>query len=236
MDAARFEQALVAAALRHDAARFAEGKERHLEPFVAPVLTRCACSSLRSARILRTTSCSPRIATSTTRVRPRRRRGASKRPFKESWPVAISRRAAPGSACGATGASRSSPTCVTARGRIPPRARGASWCRVCSLPRTPPDAVAAVAIDGARYNGFNLLTGDATRAWWMSNRSPAAREIADGMHGLSNALLDDPWPKLVRTKERLRRGQGEATPTSRRSSPRSPTASPRPTPGFLRQA
>jgi hypothetical protein len=37
VDAARFEQALVAAALRHDAARFAEGKERHLEPFVAPV-------------------------------------------------------------------------------------------------------------------------------------------------------------------------------------------------------
>jgi uncharacterized protein with NRDE domain len=50
----------------------------------------------------------------------------------------------------------------------------------------------------------------------MSNRSPAAREIADGMHGLSNALLDVPWPKLVRTQERVaawaKRGDSNTVP------------------------
>ncbi|HTP98569.1 MAG TPA: NRDE family protein [Casimicrobiaceae bacterium] len=64
-------------------------------------------------------------------------------------------------------------------------------------------AFAAIATDGARYNGFNLLAGDTSGAAWMSNRSAATRRITGGTHGLSNALLDVPWPKIVRTEARL---------------------------------
>lgn len=68
------------------------------------------------------------------------------------------------------------------------------------------------AIDGKRYNGFNLVAGDARGFSWISNRGGALRHIDRGVHGLSNALLDVPWPKVVRTQERMRdwlRGDGE---------------------------
>jgi uncharacterized protein with NRDE domain len=55
-----------------------------------------------------------------------------------------------------------------------------------------------------RYNGFNLLVGDAEQLVWYSNRGDQdernGRPLAPGLYGLSNALLDVPWPKVVRTK------------------------------------
>ena len=63
------------------------------------------------------------------------------------------------------------------------------------------EAVAALETD--RYNGFNLVVGDASRTLWMSNRGHAPRALARGLHGLSNASLDVPWPKLVRTQRRI---------------------------------
>ena len=52
----------------------------------------------------------------------------------------------------------------------------------------------------ARHNGFNLLAGTPAGAAWTSNRSPDVKSLQRGTFGLSNALLDSPWPKLVRTK------------------------------------
>jgi uncharacterized protein with NRDE domain len=61
------------------------------------------------------------------------------------------------------------------------------------------------------YNGFNLLVGDALalrngRAvnapslHYYSNRiDTGPRRLAPGIYGLSNAFLDSPWPKVVRT-------------------------------------
>lgn len=48
------------------------------------------------------------------------------------------------------------------------------------------------------YNGFNLLTGDLHSLWWYSNRAPGGqpRRLRPGLYGLSNALLDTPWPKV----------------------------------------
>jgi uncharacterized protein with NRDE domain len=54
------------------------------------------------------------------------------------------------------------------------------------------------------YNGFNLLLGDGDAAWWISNRAPdRAGPLAPGIHGISNALLDTPWPKVSRGKREL---------------------------------
>jgi uncharacterized protein with NRDE domain len=58
----------------------------------------------------------------------------------------------------------------------------------------------------SRYSGFNLLVADAQHLYYLANRAPqAARELGTGVHGLSNHLLDTPWPKLVRTRTRFER-------------------------------
>jgi uncharacterized protein with NRDE domain len=64
-------------------------------------------------------------------------------------------------------------------------------------------AKAAATIDGAAYSGFNLLLADARSLWYCSNRDGAARELAPGIYGVSNHLLDTPWPKLVTAKARF---------------------------------
>ncbi|MGQ3051913.1 MAG: NRDE family protein [Roseateles sp.] len=52
------------------------------------------------------------------------------------------------------------------------------------------------------YNGFNLVTADLRRpAWhWISNRVAAPAGLGAGIHALSNAALDTPWPKAVGLK------------------------------------
>jgi uncharacterized protein with NRDE domain len=67
----------------------------------------------------------------------------------------------------------------------------------------PEAALSALRKRATAYNGFNLLTGDAGSATWMSNRACEARTLTQGIHGLSNARLDTPWPKLTRTTSAL---------------------------------
>jgi uncharacterized protein with NRDE domain len=61
----------------------------------------------------------------------------------------------------------------------------------------------AAAVDGAQYAGFNLLLADRDALWYCSNRDGAPRELGPGLYGLSNHLLDTPWPKLVTAKARF---------------------------------
>jgi uncharacterized protein with NRDE domain len=56
----------------------------------------------------------------------------------------------------------------------------------------------------SRYAGFSLLVGRARALHYFSNRDGLeARALAPGIYGLSNHLLDSPWPKLQRTRRRL---------------------------------
>lgn len=64
--------------------------------------------------------------------------------------------------------------------------------------------------DAVRFAGFNLLYGQlqvnnpAGNLWYFSNVLDTGPErLQSGIHGLSNHLLDTPWPKVVRTRERL---------------------------------
>lgn len=51
------------------------------------------------------------------------------------------------------------------------------------------------------YSGFNLLLRDERSLWYGSNRAtPFARQLPPGVYGLSNELLDTPWPKLLRVR------------------------------------
>jgi uncharacterized protein with NRDE domain len=51
-----------------------------------------------------------------------------------------------------------------------------------------------------RFNGFNLILGNRDRITWYSNRSDKVIPLLPGVYGLSNHLLDTPWPKVVRAK------------------------------------
>lgn len=55
-----------------------------------------------------------------------------------------------------------------------------------------------LAPDAARYAGFNMLVGDRDGLWYGTNRGLPPKEVAPGVHGLSNHLLDTPWPKVER--------------------------------------
>jgi uncharacterized protein with NRDE domain len=60
-----------------------------------------------------------------------------------------------------------------------------------------------LASHSAEYNGFNLLLADATSLGYYSNRMQHPRLLGPGVYGLSNALLDAPWPKIVRGRAAL---------------------------------
>lgn len=52
-----------------------------------------------------------------------------------------------------------------------------------------------------RYSGFNLLVGGSRALYYFSNRGPKEpTALAPGIYGLSNHLLNTPWPKLTRTR------------------------------------
>lgn len=74
-----------------------------------------------------------------------------------------------------------------------------------ALAETAPPLVcaAAIAADGVRYHGFNLLVGDVANGVYASNRASGALALGRGIYGLSNHLLDTPWPKLMRSKARF---------------------------------
>ncbi len=64
--------------------------------------------------------------------------------------------------------------------------------------------VEALAGAASEYAGFNLLVGDDDELHYLSNvTDPGGRALSPGVYGLSNHRLDEPWPKLVRTRERF---------------------------------
>lgn len=69
---------------------------------------------------------------------------------------------------------------------------------------SPQEYVASIRATAAAYNGFNLVLGDRDTLIWYSNRGDADPRngvpLAPGVYGVSNALLDAPWPKVVKTK------------------------------------
>jgi uncharacterized protein with NRDE domain len=66
------------------------------------------------------------------------------------------------------------------------------------------DYIASIAAGSDAYNGFNLVLGDREKLFWFSNRGGDdvrnGKALAPGIYGISNSLLDEPWPKVVRTK------------------------------------
>jgi uncharacterized protein with NRDE domain len=66
------------------------------------------------------------------------------------------------------------------------------------------DYLDRIADGAAAYNGFNLVLGDRDGLYWYSNRAADdvrnGKALEPGVYGVSNGLLDTPWPKVLRTK------------------------------------
>jgi len=72
------------------------------------------------------------------------------------------------------------------------------------LTKLPPDAyVESIRASAARYNGFSLLIGFGTDVYYVSNRAENHQRVTPGSHGLSNHLLDTPWPKVANGRRLL---------------------------------
>lgn len=56
---------------------------------------------------------------------------------------------------------------------------------------------------GGDYNGFNVIFSDGRSLGIYESVPGEGRELAPGVYGLSNHLLDTPWPKVANAKSRL---------------------------------
>lgn len=63
-------------------------------------------------------------------------------------------------------------------------------------------------IDYAAFSGFNLLLGDGATLVYCSNRDGEPRALPPGVYGLSNHLLDTPWPKLIKARQAFTEAMG----------------------------
>jgi uncharacterized protein with NRDE domain len=81
-----------------------------------------------------------------------------------------------------------------------PRSRGSLVSDFLIEGFSPEEYLQRVHRDADRYRGFNLLVGDPSALWYYSNREGQARSLQPGAYGLSNHLLDTPWPKVAALK------------------------------------
>jgi uncharacterized protein with NRDE domain len=83
--------------------------------------------------------------------------------------------------------------------------RGGLVSRFLSSSISAEDYLAFLRREEANFNGFNLIFGDMERLFWFSNHSALPEILEPGIHGLSNHLLDSPWPKVNQGKDALKR-------------------------------
>ena len=68
---------------------------------------------------------------------------------------------------------------------------------------TPAEYMQQVETNGRHYNGFNLIAGTVDELYYFSNYRNGITRMTTGLFGLSNHLLESPWPKVVRGKEKF---------------------------------
>lgn len=84
-----------------------------------------------------------------------------------------------------------------------PRSRGELVNDYLESDATPESYARAAAARGRQYAGYNLLLGSPDTLIYLSNRGRGPEALEPGIYGLSNHLLDTPWPKLQRTRARF---------------------------------
>lgn len=91
-----------------------------------------------------------------------------------------------------------------ARTFVAPRSRGELPLGYLTGSRPPQDFLRDLTPRAGDYAGFNLLVGDRHSLWYLTNSDDLApRCLRPGVYGLSNAVLDTPWPKVELGKANL---------------------------------
>lgn len=71
----------------------------------------------------------------------------------------------------------------------------------------PVEYLEKIKSDAEKYAGFNLFVGRMSKTrrelFYFSNRENLIRDIRPGIYGLSNHLLDTPWPKVANGTRRF---------------------------------
>lgn len=81
--------------------------------------------------------------------------------------------------------------------------RGALVSDFLSSQKPPADYLAELVPRAPQYNGYNLLVGTVDEIHYHSNYQHGIRAVEPGIHGLSNHLLNTPWPKVSKGKEKF---------------------------------
>lgn len=89
------------------------------------------------------------------------------------------------------------------RGGHAPRSRGELVASFLRSAETPERYLRQVIPAAKQFRDFCLIVGNLERLVFYSNRGEGAEDIAPGVHGLSNHLLDTPWPKVRHGRERV---------------------------------
>jgi uncharacterized protein with NRDE domain len=66
----------------------------------------------------------------------------------------------------------------------------------------------------ANYNGFNLIFSDGQKLGIYESVARSGRELGPGIYGLSNHLLDSPWPKVQKAKSQLKEALSQMSDTA----------------------
>lgn len=70
-------------------------------------------------------------------------------------------------------------------------------------PNSPEEYLRGIQKFETQYDGFNLLVSDGKCLWYFSNYGEDIQQVPRGIHGLSNGLLNEPWPKTNLAKAQL---------------------------------
>ena len=84
-----------------------------------------------------------------------------------------------------------------------PRSRGALTAEFLTGAMGAAEYLESVRKHASEYGAFSLLVGDRRELHYFSNRGGPGGPVTPGIHGLSNHLLDTPWPKVQLSKARL---------------------------------
>jgi len=89
------------------------------------------------------------------------------------------------------------------RAPVAPRSRGEITRNfLCGSGETP-EYLESIARHQNDYRGYSLIAGTLDQLYFYSNRAESVQPVSSGVHGLSNHLLDEPWPKVQRGIELL---------------------------------
>jgi uncharacterized protein with NRDE domain len=98
--------------------------------------------------------------------------------------------------------------------RIDAPSRGALVTSLLESDASVAQSLAHLREVGANYNGFNVIFSDGRRLGIYESVPGQGRELGAGIYGLSNHLLDTPWPKVSNAKNRLQAALGGMADTA----------------------